>query len=208
VAKATRVKAARPRVGAAKAEHVGASELALRVAASLRGFRSGRDLSLDELAAKSGVSRAALSQIESGRTNPTLGVLWKIAVGLELPFHDLLGADEQESAHLLRSNDSLPLKSADGRIETRLISPGKSSPDLELYEIRLQPKAILRSEPHAARTSETLVVLVGSLRLQVGSSTYELGSGDSAFFRADVPHAYENPSGRETRCVNLIHYTR
>ena len=180
----------------------------MRVAASLRRSRSARELSLDELAAKSGVSRAALSQIEGGRTNPTLGVLWKIAVGLELPFHDLLGVAEQESAHLLRAEDSLPLKSADGRIETRLISPGKSGSDLELYEIRLQSKAILQSEPHAARTTETLVVLAGALRLRVGSSSYELGSGDSAFFRADVAHAYENPTSRETRCVNLIHYAR
>ena len=98
--------------------------------------------------------------------------------------------------------ESLPLKSADGRIETRLISPGKGSSNLELYEIRLQPKAILESEPHAARTTETLVVLAGALRLRVGSSSYELGSGDSAFFRADVAHAYENASSRETSCVN------
>jgi transcriptional regulator with XRE-family HTH domain len=180
----------------------------VRVASSLKHSRAAQSLSLDELAAKSGVSRAALSQIESGRTNPTLAVLWKIAVGLELPFHDLLGVTAQESAYLLRARDTLPLKSADGRIETRLISPGKSQSDLELYEIRLQPNAVLQSEAHAARTTETLVILTGSLRLRVGSSTYELGSGDSAFFRADVAHAYENPSSRETRCLNLIRYAR
>ena len=180
----------------------------MRVASSLRRSRSAQSLSLDELAAKSGVSRAALSQIESGRTNPTLAVLWKIAVGLELPFHDLLGVPEQKSAHLLRARDRLPLKNADGRIETRLISPGKSQSDLELYEIRLQPNAVLQSEPHAARTTETLVVLAGSLRLRVGSSSYELGSGDSAFFRADVAHAYENPSSRQARCLNLVRYAR
>ena len=55
---------------------------------------------------------------------------------------------------------------------------------------------------------ETLVILAGSLRLRVGSSTYELESGDSAFFRADVAHAYENPSSRESRCLNLIRYAR
>jgi len=56
-------------------------------------------------------------------------------------------------------------------------------------DLSLRVKAILESEPHAARTTETLVVLSGALRLRVGSSSYELGSGDSAFFRADVAHA-------------------
>jgi transcriptional regulator with XRE-family HTH domain len=38
-----------------------------------------------------GVSRAALSQIETLKSNPSLSVLWKIAVGLGIPFSELLG---------------------------------------------------------------------------------------------------------------------
>ncbi len=62
-----------PEVG----DELGAAELGRRVAESLREFRRSRRLSLDELSARSGVSRAALSQIEGARTNPTLSVLGK-----------------------------------------------------------------------------------------------------------------------------------
>jgi XRE family transcriptional regulator, regulator of sulfur utilization len=204
-------KAAKPtrlRTKAAPGDEVGAAELARRVADALRTFRRDRHLSLDDLSARSGVSRAALSQIEGGRTNPTLAVLWKIAVGLEVPFHDLLGSSSEQAVLVLRAGDALPLRSTDGRTESRLLSPGGSSSDTEVYELRLVPKAVHRSDPHAHGTRETLVVLTGSLRLGAGPETHDLSAGDTVYFRADVPHYYENRSTRETRCINVIHYAR
>ena len=72
-------------------DDVGAAELAGRVADNLRQHRKRRDLSLDQLAQKTGVSRAALSQIETRKTNPTISVIWKIASGLGIAFSDLIG---------------------------------------------------------------------------------------------------------------------
>jgi transcriptional regulator with XRE-family HTH domain len=198
----------RPRANPALGDELGAAELARRVAASLRRFRKERDLSLDDLSARSGVSRAALSQVEGGRTNPTLAVLWKIAVGLEIPFHDLLGPDADEGVLVLRAGDAMPLRSADGRTESRLLSPGGASTNTEVYELRLKPKALLKSEPHARGTTETLLVLSGSVRLVASGKCYDLATGDSVFFRADVEHSYENRGGRETRCIDVIHYSR
>ena len=66
-------------------DEAGAAELGRRVADNLREHRRVSNLSLDELAKLSGVSRAALSQIETCKTNPSLSVLWKVAVGLEDP---------------------------------------------------------------------------------------------------------------------------
>ena len=63
-------------------DQLGDVEVAQRVGDNLRDLRRKRDLSLDELAQRTGVSRAGLSQIETRKTNPTLGVLWKIAAGL------------------------------------------------------------------------------------------------------------------------------
>ncbi|HYO95304.1 MAG TPA: XRE family transcriptional regulator [Polyangiaceae bacterium] len=189
-------------------DELGAAEIARAVADSLRRYRRERHLSLDELSARSGVSRAALSQIESGRTNPTLSVLWKIAVGLEVAFHDLLGIHRDEAARVLRAGQSPPLKSADGRMESRLLSPGGSATDIEVYDLRFLPKAVHRSDPHGKGTTETLVVLAGALRLKVTGETHDLGTGDSVYFRADEEHTYENRSNRETRCINVIRYVR
>lgn len=199
---------ARSRGTAHPGDDLGAAELARRVAESLRRYRQERHLSLDDLAARSGVSRAALSQIEGRRTNPTLSVLWKIAVGLEIPFHDLLGTERDAPVLVLRAGDAPPLRSADGRTESRLLSPGGSSTGTEVYEMRLLPKAVHKSEPHARGTTETLIVLSGNFRLVVGGVVQEVAAGDSVFFRADVEHSYENPSAREARCIDVIHYAR
>ncbi len=198
----------RPRVANASGDELGAAEVARRVAEGLKHFRKQRGMSLDDLATRSGVSRAALSQIEGTRTNPTLSVLWKVAVGLDVPFHELLGVSEDGGARVLRAGDTPPLKSGDGRMESRLLSPGGSSPDVELYELRFLPKAVHRSEPHGRGTVETLVVMTGALRLRVLETEYELLPGDTIFFKADVQHVYENRSSHETRCFNVIRYQR
>ncbi len=199
---------ARPTVADCTGDDIGAAEMNRRVSEALRRFRKQRDLSLDQLAVKSGVSRAALSQIEGARTNPTLSVLWKIAVGLEVPFQDLLEVPDEANAKLLRSGDAVVLRSADGRMESRLLSPSGASAAVETYELRFAPKGIHRSEAHRKGTTETIVVLKGALRVSVEGSEYDLMTGDSLYFHADVPHAYENRSSHEARCVNVIAYER
>jgi quercetin dioxygenase-like cupin family protein/DNA-binding XRE family transcriptional regulator len=163
-------------------------------------------MSLDQLAGTSGVSRAALSQIEGARTNPTLAVLWKIAVGLGVPFQSLLGTGDSSTTRVLRAGDAQPLRSADGRMETRLLSPAGGTHNVDVYELKFSPKGVLQSDPHAAGTTETLVVLTGALRVAIGEEAHELVPGDSVFFHADVPHSYESRSTHETRCLDIVVY--
>jgi transcriptional regulator with XRE-family HTH domain len=198
----------RPRVAPNSGDVFGAAELARHVAESLRHHRKIQQLSLDDLAQKSGVSRAALSQIEGARTNPTLAVLWKIAVGLGMPFQQLLGTQSGAGPKILRAGDSPPLRSANGQMESRLLSPGGAPPGIEVYELRLSPRGSYQSEPHSKGTTETLVVLTGALRMTVGDESYELATGDTIFFNADVPHVYESRSSHPTRCLNVIGYPR
>ena len=198
----------RPTVSETAGDDAGAAEMNRRVSEALRRFRKQRDLSLDQLALKSGVSRAALSQIEGARTNPTLSVLWKIAVGLEVPFQDLLQTPEEGSGRILRAGDAVVLRSADGRMESRLLSPSGARSSVETYELRLAPKGIHRSESHRKGTTETVIVIKGALRVAVADDAYDLVAGDSLFFVADVPHSYENRSSHEARFMNVIAYER
>jgi transcriptional regulator with XRE-family HTH domain len=106
---------------------MGAAELGRRVADNLRERRRVSNLSLDELAKLSGVSRAALSQIETCKTNPSLSVLWKVAVGLKIPFAELIG-ESRESVSLLRRNEAQVLKSVDGKMESRPLARSARAP--------------------------------------------------------------------------------
>jgi transcriptional regulator with XRE-family HTH domain len=189
-------------------DDVGAADLARRVAESLRRYRAERRMSLDQLALSSGVSRAALSQIEGARTNPTLGLMWKVAVGLGIPFQALLGTGDGSQSRVLRAGDAIPLRSTDGRMESRLLSPSGSGDRIEVYELRFQAKGFHRSEPHAPGSAETVIVLTGALRVVVGDESHELAAGDTLYFVANHPHSYENRSSREARCIDIIAYGR
>jgi transcriptional regulator with XRE-family HTH domain len=188
-------------------DDVGAADMTRRVGVQLREKRKARGLSLDELAVASGVSRAALSQIELFKSNPSLGVLWKIAIGLGIPFAELIGGEGQ-GVSILRRSDAQVLRSSDGKMESRPLSPAGSNPWVELYELRLAARAAHASDAHATGTREIIVVLSGSLNLRLSNEVYELSPGDSVSFRADEPHAYENPGASEGRYHNLILYAR
>lgn len=188
-------------------DDVGAAELARRVAENLRQKRKARGMSLDDLAKASGVSRAALSQVETCKTNPTVGLLWKIAVGLGIPFADLLG-QPKTGISVLRRADAQVLRSLDGKLESRPLTPAGASARVEIYELRLAARATHGAEPHAAGTHEFLVVLSGSLRLHVDGEQLDLMAGDTVSFPADRAHSYENPGSSEARYHNVILYER
>jgi len=190
-----------------RGDDLGAAELAQRVAENLRRKRKARGMSLDDLARASGVSRAALSQVETVKTNPTVGLLWKIAVGLGVPFADLTG-EVKSGIRVLKRGDAQVLRSLDGKLESRPLTPAGASPLLEIYELRLAARATHASEAHAPGTHEFVVVLSGALRLHVDGETHDLTTGDSVSFEADRPHAYENPGASDARYHNVILYER
>lgn len=198
----------RPAASTTEGDEIGAAEMNRRVAENLRVLRKARELSLDDLASRSGVSRATLSQVETCKTNPTLGILWKIAAGLGVPFASLLGEEHAERVRVLRRGDMQPLRSSDGRMESRALMPAGASPGVECYELRLAARATSPSEPHGRGTAETVVVLTGVLKLHVEGAVHELAAGDAAWFEADVAHAYENPGRTEARYLNVIAYPR
>ena len=73
-------------------------DIGAAVAANLRRLRAERDLTLDQLSEASGVSRAMLNQIETGKSVPTIATLWKVAAGLGYSryFLDTWGAVEDD----------------------------------------------------------------------------------------------------------------
>jgi transcriptional regulator with XRE-family HTH domain len=204
---ATKREAGTRRAPVPPGDELGAADLARRVAENLREQRKRRDMSLDQLAQLTGVSRAALSQIETRKTNPTIGVLWKIASGLGIPFSDLIG-ESRLSLSVLRREESQLLRSLDRKFESRPLMPPAGVSQIEMYELTMAARSRHGSEPHGPGTKELVVVLSGTLRMTVGDRTDELGPGDSVVFDANVPHVYENPGSSEARYHDVIIYAR
>src|SRR5919198_109399 len=71
----------------------------------VKALREAMDLSLRDLAVRSGVSAPMLSQVERGETSPTLQVAARIAAGLELRLSQLLRLDEGGTVTIVRAGD-------------------------------------------------------------------------------------------------------
>lgn len=172
--------------------------------AKLRQLRAERGWSLEALAAASEVSRSMLSQIERGRANPTLAVAVRIARAYGLSLGELIEEPSRQSAiQVIRADDPAHVFRSDELCQIRTLSPLNLEKDVEFYEVVLKPEGELRSAPHFAGTREFLTVEKGRLRVESGRDTIELNSGDSASYRADVPHALVN-TGRSEAVVFLV----
>ena len=182
-----------------------ARELIEAVAANLARLRRNSGVDMDELAARSGVPRDQLVALEAGRITPTLRSLWALAEFFEVPFGVLISGAPcaTTSFHVLRSDGSLVVDSAGGGFRTRALSAAGDPREPEVYEVTLAPGWIENAEPHAPETFEHLVVVRGALIVRAGNALATLGPGDVVFFRADVPHVYENPGAQDA----VIHLT-
>ncbi len=159
----------------------------------LKQLRADRDWSLDALAKASGVSRSMLSQIERGRANPTLGVAFRIARAFGMTLGALVETPGATSAvEVIRAGDHAYHYRSDKNCRIRTLSPLNLEKDVEFYEVRLAEGGALRSSPHFEGTREFLTVQKGRVRVESASDAEELAPGDSATYRADVPHAIVN----------------
>ena len=181
-------------------------EINTQVAERLRRLRHAAHLSLEELATRSDVSRAMLSQIETLKTNPTIAVLWKIAHGLGVSFAELLGSPPVPQVLLSRAVEARFLYSADRRFQSRPLLANVPGHSVELYELRLDPGGVEHAEPHPPGTWEQLIVGTGRLALGLGADRYELGPRDALLFRADRAHRYETLGKKPFTGLSLILY--
>jgi transcriptional regulator with XRE-family HTH domain len=170
----------------------------------VKELRAERRWSLDAMAAASGVSRSMLSQIEREQANPTLAVTLRIARAFGLSLGDLLESPGAASSlTVIRADDHAYHYKSDKDCQIRTLSPLNLEKDVEFYEIRLRPGGALRSSPHFEGTREFLTVNTGVITVTSGRDTEKLAPGDSAHYRADVPHAIVN-SGKTAAILFLI----
>jgi quercetin dioxygenase-like cupin family protein len=100
------------------------------------------------------------------------------------------------------------IASSDNGFRSRALSPLGQPEAPEVYAISLAPGCVEDAGAHAAGTYEHLVVTSGRLVVSTGSDATTLETGDALFFRADVPHRYENPGDVETRAHLVMTYAR
>jgi transcriptional regulator with XRE-family HTH domain len=179
----------------------------LDVGPRIKALREAMDLSLRDLAERSGVSAPMLSQVERGDTSPTLAVAAKIAAGLELSLSQLLRLDEGDGVTVVRANQRLEGGHDDGHRYEVLTPPfpGQRA-EVSLHTLAAGAATGGPGDPpmHEAGSRETAVTLAGRVRLVCDGAAHDLEQGDSVTFDADLPHHFENPGRREAQFMSVI----
>jgi transcriptional regulator with XRE-family HTH domain len=166
--------------------------------ASLRAERLRQGLSLRETARRLGISASALSQIETGKAQPSVGKLFDIVNLLNVSVDGLLAADAvaardgQGFVSLQRTGDHETLELESG-VRWRRLTAG-SFPGVEFLHVEYQPGGSSTGDSTFMRHAgqEFGYVLSGRLTIHVGFDAHQLGPGDSISFPATTPHRLAN----------------
>lgn len=173
----------------------------------VKALRESMDLSLRDLAERSGVSAPMLSQVERGETSPTLQVAERIAQGLDLRLSQLLRLDEGGAVSVVRASERRRGPTRGGH-RYEILTPPLPGQRAELSLHTLASGAVTggAGDPpmHEPGSRETAVVESGSVSLQIDGASHELRAGDCVTLDADLPHHFENPGPDEAVLLAVV----
>jgi quercetin dioxygenase-like cupin family protein len=183
-------------------------ELGRCVGANVARHRAAHHLSLEVMAARSGIREDLLQALETGRAVPSLRAIWHLATALEVPFgsllaHTMFSEVNDPDFRVQRVDRGRVLASASNQFRSRVLFLEGDPRAPEVYELTLAPGCFEEAHAHARETCEHITVVRGELVLRAGESRAHLKAGDSIFFRADQEHSYENP-GADPVVAHLI----
>jgi XRE family transcriptional regulator, regulator of sulfur utilization len=176
------------------------------VGARVKSLREAMDLSLRDLAERSGVSAPMLSQVERGDTSPTLAVAQKIAAGLDLTLSQLLRLDEDRHVVIVRAGTGRTRRRRGHRLEELTPPlPGQRA-DVSVHTLAPGSATGAPDDPpiHEPGSRETTVVVEGTAELFIDGERHELHEGDSVTFDADLPHHFENNGETDARLIAVV----
>jgi len=168
-------------------------ELAVRLAGNVRQLRQARGLTQQQMAKLSRLPRATWANLESGAANPTLAVLHRVAIALQVSLEELVAQPRADTKHYPRG--TLPQR-ARGNVTVSSLLPD-AIPGMVIERIELPAGERLIGIPHTPGTREYLTSEMGTIELVASGETFRIAPGDVVVFRGDQRHSYAN-TGRET----------
>ncbi|WP_396641665.1 helix-turn-helix domain-containing protein [Microbacterium sp.] len=164
--------------------------LGARIARTLRREREAIGISVSELARRADVSKATVSQLESGSGNPSVETLWALAVALGVPFAVFVD-QEAQAPTLVRASSAAGIPSSAAPYVASLLSASPPNARRDIYLIRAEPGEPRVSHPHQRSTTEHLVLVSGRARVGPADAPHVLDPGDYLAYAGDAPHVFE-----------------
>lgn len=181
-----------------------APDLTTAVAGTLRALRADRGWSLDQLAARSGVSKGVLVALEQGRSNPNLATLARISDAFGVPVTQLVDVGGEPAVRISSPDASRVLwRGPSGGTGTIV---GATDPPwaVELWRWEVMPGEEFGGDAHAPATREMVWVEQGTLTLTVAGEQHQVRPGECARFSGGRPHGYANQGSEPVRMTMVV----
>ncbi|HTJ12412.1 MAG TPA: XRE family transcriptional regulator [Dinghuibacter sp.] len=185
-------------------------DVILQISNKIKEKRKERQITLQELADKAGVTKGFISQIENNRTVPSLTVLLSIIRSLNIDlnafFDELQGDNGEEDKVLVRTKaqyQEFQKENARGFLYQRILSTHVQDKHIDIVLLRLQKnsrRAMVRTDAF-----EFKYVISGNIEYTIGENKHILGPGDSIYFDAREPHNPKN-IGEEEAVILVVYF--
>ena len=180
----------------------------------IKGIRESKNLSIEEIAERSGLSIEQITSIENDQNLPSLGPLIKIAralgvrLGTFLDDNDELGpvvcrAEEREqNSSISFSNDATDARK---HMEYHPLAQQKTGRHMEPFIIDINPAENQEYNLSAHEGEEFIYVMNGEVEIEYGKNKYTLKEGDSIFYDSIVKHHVHGAPGKSAKILAVVY---
>jgi transcriptional regulator with XRE-family HTH domain len=176
------------------------SEQEVALGSGIRAERLRQTLA--QLAERAGLSASALSQIERGVTDPSIGSLRRIAAALQVPFFQFL-LERESPDPVVRKSQRRTITFPNRTMQYQLLTPSLRGP-FEVLAMDLAPGAASGEEALGHDSDECMLILRGTVEVEVAGASYVLNAGDSIWIQRNAPHRAVNRAGRTAEILMVI----
>ena len=184
------------------------------VGAKIKGIRETKNLSVEEIAERSGLTVDQINSIETDQNLPSLGPLIKIAralgvrLGTFMDDHDALGPivcraeDRERDSSISFSNGA---SDARKHMEYHPLAQQKAGRHMEPFVIDINPEDTPEFQLSAHEGEEFIYVMQGEVEIVYGKETYTLKEGDSIFYDSIVKHHVHGAPGKSAKILAVVY---
>jgi transcriptional regulator with XRE-family HTH domain len=180
-----------------------AQDLDQRIAARVKAARLAAGLTLEELAERSGVSRAMISRVERAEASATAVLLGRLANGLGATLSDFF-REEAAGRPLARAADQPVWRDPATGYLRRNVTAGAGGFDIVDVTLPAGASVTYDNAVMPLSADQVVWVLEGRLRMAVGDAVTDLAAGDSLVMRLDQPIRFHNVSAAAVRYAVVL----
>jgi transcriptional regulator with XRE-family HTH domain len=178
----------------------------LTIGERLKALRLAANMTLDALAAESGVSRAMISRIERAEASPTAVLLARLCTAMGLSLSSFFEGAEEAADPLSRRAAQKVWTDPETGYLRRSVSPPGLGARVDIVEVEFPPGARIFYPPQTAAQSQNQHVWLfeGEMELTVGETVHRLAPGDCLHMNIGQGHAFFNPGKTTARYAVVI----